>query len=80
MELFSGAGTFYVHETATVPAHHLKELIMLCGGIVVDRPADAKYIIGDKARIDGPVISPSWLFDSVCQYTFLNHKKYFKKL
>lgn len=79
MELFCGTGKFHVLEMATVPVHHVKELIMLCGGIVVDKAADAKYVIGDKARPEMSVISPSWLFDCVCQYSFLNHKKYLKK-
>lgn len=79
MELFSGTGQYYVYEMATVPVHHVKELIMLCGGIVVDQARDAKYLIGDKAQEDVQVISPSWVFDCVCHYAFLNHKKYVKK-
>lgn len=79
MELFSGTGKYYVYETTTVPVHHLKELIMLCGGIVVEQPTDAKYLIADRARADAQVISPSWVFECVCQYAFLNHRKYLKK-
>lgn len=79
MELFSGTGKYYVYEMSSVPGHHLKELIMLCGGIVVEKASDAKYLIADKARAEVQVISPSWVFDCVCQYAFLNHKKYLKK-
>lgn len=79
MELFSGTGQYFVYDTSTVPAHHLKELLMMCGGIVVDTVDKAKYRIGDKARLHEQVISPSWVFDCICQYAFLNHKKYLKK-
>lgn len=79
MELFSGTGKYFVYETTTVPVHHLKELIMLCGGIVVEKASEAKYLIADKVQKDVQVISPSWVFDCVCQYAFLNHRKYLKK-
>lgn len=81
MDLFSGTGNYFVYEMTSVPVHHVKELIMLCGGIVVDKATEAKYLIGDKARTDAQVavISTSWVFDCVCQYAFLNHKKYLKK-
>lgn len=79
MDLFSGAGRFFVFEMDTVPVHHVKELIMLCGGIVVDQAEDAKYLVADKVRPGVQVISPSWVFDCVCQYTFINPKRYHKK-
>lgn len=78
MDLFSGTAKYFVYETTTVPTHHLKELIMLCGGIVVDNPVEAKYHIADKARPEVQCIRPSWIFECICQYSFLNHRKYYK--
>lgn len=78
MSIFSGVGHFFLYETA-VPSHHLRELITLCGGTVSSNAEKAKYLIGDSMRPGLHIISPTWLFDSITKYSFLNHKKFIKK-
>lgn len=78
MDLYSGIGGFYVFESLAAPVHHVKELITMCGGTVVTDMNRAKYLIGDKRVQDLQVIIPTWIYDSICQYNFLNHRKYLK--
>ncbi|XP_053966804.1 uncharacterized protein LOC128868574 [Anastrepha ludens] len=78
-ELFTDLGAFYISSRCgPISKDNLKELIVLCGGKMVDHRKRAKYIIGGAhGALEGKVyVNPFWVLDSITHMQVMRQQKY----
>ncbi|KAM7342186.1 microcephalin isoform 2-T2 [Cochliomyia hominivorax] len=78
-DLFHKFGAFYVSsQCSPINKESMRELIVLCGGRVVNTRQKARYIIGDSNRTleDKFYLTPFWILDSITQMQIQKVNKY----
>ncbi|XP_043064197.1 uncharacterized protein LOC108093749 [Drosophila ficusphila] len=81
-ELFRFMETFYVSSLCKpVQFNNMKELLLLGGATLTENRFKAKYIIGDKRRVedDRIYLDPYWVLDSITNMQIQKFGKYLMK-